>query len=148
MNPEPLSSIAEFLNAAGWNYSVFLHAYALPSVAGTPPEQIIANALGSTVVVADLKVVTAPEVVSEVGASISYAGDSGAGPDPASLQSERFAELLSGLLKETETVARGADRIEQFRFKDGHPAYPVFWDFAFLFVGPVESVVLVGSSSD
>jgi hypothetical protein len=38
--------------------------------------------------------------------------------------------------------------IERFWRKEGHPAYPVFWDFAFVIAGPTEAEVFIGSSSD
>ncbi len=31
---------------------------------------------------------------------------------------------------------------------EGHPGYPVFWDFAFLFVSNSNATILIGSSSD
>ena len=42
----------------------------------------------------------------------------------------------------------GATVIERFWLKEGHPAYPVFWDFAFVIAGPHETKVFIGSSSD
>ena len=148
MNQQTLTSVAEFLNAAGWNYTVFLRSYTTTSLVGASSEQLIRNALGSRAVVERIQTVSPTEVLSEIRSSIGYAGDSGAGPAPESMRSGRFAELLSGLLAETEALARSANRIEQFWLNQGHPAYPVFWDFAFLFTGPSEAVALVGSSSD
>lgn len=148
MNQHTLTSVAEFLDDAGWNYSVFLRSYTTPPTEGASSEQLIRSALGSTAVIGRIEAVTPVEVVSEVRTSISYAGDSGAGPDPKAMQSDRFSELLAALLQETEAAARSAVRVEQFWLGAGHPAYPVFWDFAFLFTGTNEAVVLVGSSSD
>lgn len=148
MNQEPLSSIAEFLNEAGWNYSVFLKAYTTSFATGTSSEQIVRSAIDNSALIEDIKTVTVPEVLSEIESSITYPGDTGAGPESAALASQEFSGLLSNLRKEVEALALSADRLEKFRFKKGHPAYPVFWDFAFLFVGAPQSTVLVGCSSD
>ena len=148
MNQHTLSSVADFLDDAGWNYSVYLRSYATSPTEGASSKQLIRSALGSTAVIDRIEAVTPVEVVSEVRTSISYAGDSGAGSDPKAMQSGRFSELLAALLQETEAAARSAVRVEQFWLSAGHPAYPVFWDFAFLFTGTNEALVLVGSSSD
>jgi hypothetical protein len=148
MNQAALSELSEFLNAAGWNYSVFLHAYATPNRPGLSPEQLVCEALGESAVVGDVADETLANVLSEFKASVSYAGDSGAGPDPVALKSERFASLLENALAEVANCGRAAERVAKFHIKEGRPAYPVFWDFAFLFTGPHEVVALVGSSSD
>jgi hypothetical protein len=148
MNQHTLTSVAEFLNSAGWNYSVFLRSYTTLLPVGASSEQLIRAAWGSAAVIDRIETVTPTEVVSEVRSSISYVGDGGAGPDPKSMQSERFAELLATLLEEIAVAARSAIRVEKFWISAGHPAYPVFWDFAFLFTGANEAMALVGSSSD
>jgi len=76
------------------------------------------------------------------------APDDGAGPRPNVVQSARFKELLVGLTTELRLLCSSTSRIERFRFEDGHPGYPVFWDFAFLVRTAKESLILVGSSSD
>jgi len=87
-------------------------------------------------------------MLMEVRACLTYEGDHGVGPDPTTMQSERFAELLERTLEEVAGLAKAATRVEAFRIGDGHPADPVFWDFAFLFTLATEAVVLIGSSSD
>ena len=41
-----------------------------------------------------------------------------------------------------------AERVALFWLKNGHPAYPVFWDFAFAAYTDEGVHVLMGSSSD
>ena len=57
-------------------------------------------------------------------------------------------ELLNRVVANAKATSSKANRIEKFRLDEGHPAYPVFWDFAFLFTSSDEATVLVGSSSD
>ena len=95
-----------------------------------------------------ITVASVHELLADVTSSLSYAGDDGAGPDRSDLQSLKFRKLLTNVIAEVCSLADRSSKIEQFTFGAGHPAYPVFWDFAYLFTGPVQSVVLVGSSSD
>lgn len=148
MNQNALSALAEFLNAAGWNYSVFLRCYGAPFGASVSSEAVIHSALGTTAVVGGCREVTPAEALAEIRESLTYAGDSGAGPAPQAMQSERFAELLDRVLAEVGAAAARSIRIEQFWLREGHPAYPVFWDFAFLLREKNEAVVIAGSSSD
>jgi hypothetical protein len=148
MKSETLSAIVGILNRGGLNYSVFLQGYTVPSQPVASSEQLIRKALGGTAVLAGVEAVRPEQVTEEVRSSLVYVGDSGAGPDLESLRSERFGQLISSLLADIESISRCASKIEQFWLREGHPAYPVFWDFAFLFTGSSESIVLIGSSSD
>jgi hypothetical protein len=132
----------------GYNYQVFLRAYRVPFAPGEPAEWYVARALGPAAVVGGSVPVTGPEIVAEVERSLRYAGDEGSGPKPAALQSRQFEELVAGVLDELARAGAGAEMLAQFWLRDGHPAYPVFWDFAFVIAGPGGGLVLIGSSSD
>lgn len=140
--------MADFLNEVGLNYTVFLRAYSTRSVADVGSSQLISNALGKQVVVREIGDVSSDKVLSEIMDSLSYSGDDGAGPDQVALKSDRFSELVNRVVASAKATSSKADRIEKFRLDEGHPAYPVFWDFAFLFTSSDEATVLVGSSSD
>ncbi len=148
MDQNVLSAIADFLNAGGLNYTVFLRAYSTPHGASEESSQLISDALGKQVVVRWLGDVSSDEVISEIMDALSYPGDDGAGPDQAAVKSDRFSELLNRVVDSAKATSSKANRIQKFRFDEGHPAYPVFWDFAFLFTSSDEATVLVGSSSD
>jgi hypothetical protein len=143
-----LDAMAEFLNADGINYTVFLREYLASSDPVVPTEALVRRAVGDEVSIERVSAVSVHEVLAEVTWSLAYAGDDGAGPGRDNLQSEQFPKLLTGVIAEACRLADRSTKIEKFNFKSGHPAYPVFWDFAFLFTGDEQSVVLVGSSSD
>ncbi len=132
----------------GYNYEVFLRRFKIPYLPGAGAEQYICEALGPTAVVGGSCPVTGQAVLTEVKESLLHAGDEGYGPLPTALGSEKFNELLKSVLAYTERAVSSATLIEQFWLKEGHPAYPVFWDFAFVIAGPLGVEVFIGSSSD
>ncbi|MFN0019376.1 MAG: hypothetical protein ACKVP0_14015 [Pirellulaceae bacterium] len=132
----------------GWNYQVFLRAYRVPFASGEPAEWYIAQALGSAAVVGGSVPVTGPEVIAEVERSLRYVGDEGSGPKPSALQSPRFEELVTGVVGEVTRAAARAVLLNEFWLREGHPGYPVFWDFAYVIAGPDGGLVFIGSSSD
>jgi hypothetical protein len=148
MTRAAFDAVVNFLNAGGTNYTVFLRTYQTDTTSGESTMDAVRRAVGEGVSVERVQAASVHEVLAEVTSSLAYAGDASAGPDPADLLSAEFRRLLADVIEKVCALAEGAIRIEQFRFKDGHPAYPVFWDFAFLFVAPHQSTVLVGSSSD
>jgi hypothetical protein len=148
MNQHCLSAMASFLNSASWNYSVFLQSYNASKSVDSDSRDLIRSALGDDAVVDRLLPVTPEAVIAEVTSSLCYAGDDGAGPNKDAMKSARFKVLLASVVAEARAMADGSLQIEQFWIKDGHPAYPVFWDFAYLFTRDGDAVVLIGSSSD
>ncbi len=132
----------------GYNYAVFLRIYPVPFNPDASVEWYVAKALGSRAIVDRALPVTGPDFLAEVETALRYAGETTAGPIPAILASRRFAELLSSIRVELERLIDGAHLLAQFWLCEGHPAYPVFWDFAFVIASPEGGFVLIGSSSD
>lgn len=132
----------------GYNYQVFLRRYKMPYMPGANTQHYIAAALGPTAVVGGSCSVTRQEVLAEVEKSLQHTGDNAYGPRPSVLSSKKFKDMLKSVLTHIERAASSATLIEQFWLKEGHPAYPVFWDFAFVVAGPSGVEVFIGSSSD
>jgi hypothetical protein len=132
----------------GHNYQVFLRVYRVPFAPHAPAESYIAAALGSSAVVGEVAVASRIEVVAEVEDSLRYAGDEGSGPEQSVLDSQRFKDLVLAVIAELERAISGSTLLTRFCLLEGHPAYPVFWDFAFVIAGQSGGLVFVGSSSD
>ena len=133
----------------GYNYTVFLWHYHDPAAS---PDDNLTTILHRTLPKAEIVVggsqpSTAEELISDVSTAISHVGDSGYGPIPERIQSQRFQELLRDTLDACRLICADS-RIELFWLKEGHPAYPVFWDFAFAIRHEHGCDVLIGSSSD
>ena len=136
------------MNDAGWNYSIFLQCYPVSVGPNNGSDDLIRNALGNGAEIEGIQRVSPKEVLIEIEESLCYAGDDGAGIDKKHLDTERFKVLLSNVMLEVHVITSASICIERFWLKAGHPAYPVFWDFAFLFQTRDKAMVLVGSSSD
>lgn len=75
-----------------------------------------------------------------------YKGDEGS--KPLELDSKR-AEIIKLLNKMLSTIGfENAEMVVEFVFRQGHPAYPVFWDFAYDIHVKEKRWIFVGCSSD
>lgn len=143
-----LTEIADLLNSDGTNYSVFLKAYSGATRGVSEVGDIVIRLIGHDVLVTEIRDSDVTEVADEVREGLSYAGDESAGPGPSTLGSAAFSNLLKRILEAIAQLSERSYGLKSLRFMEGHPAYPVFWDFAFLFLGNDKHVLLVGSSSD
>ena len=131
----------------GGNYQVFLRAYRTPCL-NAPPEIYVREALGSDVV-PQIAPTTGSEVLQEVDRALHYALDEHSGPEPGVLESARFKTLVQSLLGDLDRAIAAATLLARFTLPhEHHPAYPVYWDFAYVIAGPEGGLVLIGSSSD
>lgn len=143
-----LEAIENLLNAGGVNYSVFLRGYLTALSENASLETVVSAAVGASVALEGVRAVSSAEVITEIKTALCYAGDKGAGPAAQAIQSNDFRALLSTLVTEVDALAHNAPAIFQFGILRGHPACPVFWDFAFAFIGDTDAAILVGSASD
>lgn len=148
MKQDLLNKITARLHGNATNYSVFLRAYEVPYVQPMGPDVLIRAGLGAETALGGIDDVDAGIVCAEVEDALSYPGDDGAGPGESVLQSETFVELIDELKGELLRLASASRKIQRFWLQDGHPAYPVFWDFAFLFWEEDKATIFIGSSSD
>ncbi len=143
-----LSEMCERLNSNATNYTVFLQSYQVTATAGESSGNRVSSALGAEALAVEFQEVTEDEIVAEIQDSLMFSGDTGEGPDAEVIASVEFANCLDELLAEVRKQAKAANKIERFWLKTGHPAYPVFWDFALLFSRTDASLVIIGSASD
>lgn len=148
MHQELYDEMAALLNSDGMNYTVFLRCHTGRVTPGLTLDQSIHAVLGPGCVIDDVRDVDAGEVEAVVRNSLAYVGEVHSGPGTATLASTRFGELLDAILADCRRAHADSEVAASFFIVDGHPAYPVFWDFSLFFGGAEEYVVLVGSSSD
>jgi hypothetical protein len=149
LTQELLDRIAGILNRDATNYTVFLRLYKLSIANGSGDlGAYIRKAVGTDAEIGGTEEIGVAELLAEMGSLLMYAGDPGAGPNDLVLKSTEFSRLLSELNECTSELANQAERIERFWLKAGHPAYPVFWDFAYILLKRETATILIGSSSD
>lgn len=148
MNNQFLHKIEELLNVGAWNYTVFLRFYET-TLSGQPvKEAAIKSLLGVEATLRSIDEVDKSLVWPVIESSLLYTGTDGEGPAESTMKSAEFSELMMLLGNEVRNLVDEAVNIDSFELQDGHPAYPVFWDFAFLFSGEASASILIGSSSD
>ncbi len=136
------------------NYTVSLRHYCVPRASS--PEETIRAALGPAAVVGGLdgggSLWGHEEADSDVAAHIEnclrWRGEEGSQPDPAVLDSDEFNQLVEKLVAFVRREMSTATAVHAFWLRQGHPFYPVYWDFAVLFEHARDATILIGSSSD
>ncbi|MCA6059462.1 hypothetical protein HUF18_06695 [Thalassolituus sp. ST750PaO-4] len=89
---------------------------------------------------------TPKEAMSEIMNMVLYKGDTGSGPLELESKKIEISELMSRVF--SSIGIEDAEMVVEFGFKNGHPAYPVFWDFAYDIHSKGQRWIFVGSSSD
>lgn len=106
------------------------------------------DGVGTGAVLGGIEEVQSGSVWPEVMEAVLYVGDSSAGPSSTALKSGQFTSLVELLKAQVDTMVKTSATIETFWLSNGHPAYPVFWDFAFLFRTDATATIFIGASSD
>lgn len=146
-----LDQIARLLNRDATNYTVFLRLYQVPKAGDDDSDLLgacVRTAVNAGAEIDGVEAISATDLLIEMEGMLRYAGDPGAGPSDSVLKSTELSGLLTELKNGISALAAQANVIKHFGFKAGHPAYPVFWDFAYAFLTDEVTAILVGSSSD
>lgn len=148
MDQQVLEDITTSLNADALNYTVFLHYSEVPLPKSARNDTVVKMALGAQALIGGIQKVEKTSVWPTIKDALLYAGGKGAGPAESTLKSERMLALIGVLKNEVLSLVDAANTTESFWLQSGHPAYPVFWDFAFVLSGKDCASILMGSSSD
>jgi hypothetical protein len=132
----------------GYNYTVFLIHYFSPGQQADLLAHLSAVLPTRDIEIGSSSEVTVDEAITEISEAMTHRGDSSYGPIPEKIDSERYRNLVARLLEDCRVLFDAGDRIEVFWLKNGHPAYPVFWDFAFAVHTGDGLHIIMGSSSD
>jgi len=90
----------------------------------------------------------ASDIELDLRESLGCTGVAGAGPAEGITSSEEFLVLLEIICNDARMACERSSSLQSFRFREGHPAYPVFWDFAYAILREDGWLILVCSSSD
>jgi hypothetical protein len=142
-----LDLLTTIIERGAGNYVVSFLLYEVDHDQGATLEEIVQSSINGAKI-GNSSTATTDDVLRDVRDGIEYEGDESHGPAQEDLKSKQFLETKGRVMAELLAILNKADRILHFTFQDGHPAYPVYWDFAYLIGGRTHSYVFVGSSSD
>ena len=148
MEQETLAQISAALNAGSTNYFVFLRLYEVQPVHPVDSDALVQMALGTGGELGGIEQIQPELVWPTVKDALLYAGDAGAGPSDLVLKSGKFRSLIDLLGEQIHAMVKGSTMIESFWLRSGHPAYPVFCDFALIFRHEEGAAIFIGASSD
>ena len=129
----------------GMNYEVWFNLYG-PLDPTLDLDQVLKRHVSKAAQVSDISPSSPEEAKAEIMSMLLYEGDLGAGPVDLGDKCEEVASLINQILSSINMDK--ADQVTGFAFRKDHPAYPVFWDFAYDIHSNGKRWILVGSSSD
>ncbi|KAF1051164.1 MAG: hypothetical protein GAK43_02531 [Stenotrophomonas maltophilia] len=141
--PEYLPALEGLLH--GQNYDVWLNLYG-PLDAGQPLEQALCQALAHPCDVGGSTPESVQEAREQVLEALLYPGDPSHGPLDLDRKTGEILELGERLIEAAHLDQ--ADAVRSFWLAQGHPAWPVFWEFAYDIQVRDQRWLLLGSSSD
>ncbi|WP_416769555.1 hypothetical protein ACMGT0_20565 [Pseudomonas sp. RHF3.3-3] len=129
----------------GMNYSAWVGVYG-PFNSDCSLEEQLRHSVSNRSVVGRETPVPAGEVRSQVLEHLLHSGDGGYGPVDLPGKRLEIIRLAEALLSRVRLDQ--ADTLSSFWLAEGHPAYPVWWDFAFDIHADGQRWILMGSASD
>lgn len=143
-----LALVLEKINENSLNYVADIVLYPPIIIGADSLEGSVKSVLGGNVKLEGMSQVSARDVLSELKLSLSYSGDRGSHPSAEYVGSEQYNLHIADLENKFKPLLESATKISSFTIKEGHPFYPVFWEFAFCIEANGEAYVFIGSSSD
>lgn len=130
------------------NYCANVEIFQGNSVTESNEIDLIISALGKNAEVGGVEKSNITELLDVIKECFEYVGDEGSYPNQVFLSSSEFKAELNQVLEQIKGLFLDNSEIFAFWLKEGHPFYPVFWDYAFLVKKDEGNYVLIGSSSD
>jgi hypothetical protein len=145
---ERLNALCNTLGKNSLNYAVNIRLYPALGLVGCNLADIVTSAFGHSVVIGGAQTASPAALIEGLKEGLGYSGDNGSHPNLAFISSTEFEDRKNEILKYFSDLLSNADRVVSFWLKEGHPFYPVFWDFAYMVEMGADAYVFIGSSSD
>ena len=144
-----LDSLCHVVGAHRGNYGIRIKIFYALGAAGQSLESVLQEALQGPAVVGQSTAASAAEILGEIENAAYFRRDGeDSDSEMAFLDSPEFLRILNAVKQGLGKVLRNSDAIIDFSLKEGHPFYPVFWQFQFFFEANGNAFVLIGSASD
>jgi len=141
-----LAKVTDKLNLYSLNYVADVEVYSVSEALVGSVSEIVKSVLG-TAVLGGTAESSGSALLEELLLGLSYAGDSGAHANTKYVGSVEHRQDLENIKNKLKPLLASCSNVTSFWLKEGHPFYPVFWDFAFLVQGG-NNFIIIGSSSD
>ncbi|PHS02527.1 MAG: hypothetical protein COA78_20980 [Blastopirellula sp.] len=129
----------------GINYEVWLNLYG-PADGDLGLDDALKSLISKNCELSGVVPSSPKEAISEIMDMVLYKGDIGSGPLELESKKAEITELMNKVFSSIDI--ENAGMVVEFGFKNGHPAYPVFWDFAYDIHSNGQRWIFIGSSSD
>ena len=142
--------IARGLNGKGaLNYSVSFGLFHANGMAHEDFKKIVSTALRVESSIKSTVSVTAEDAFNHVHDCLNYRGEEGSHhPSLLYLDSLGAAEQINLAINAFSTFVKDADILSDVHIDEGHPFYPIFWDFSILIIKEQDAALFIGSVSD
>jgi|KBSMisStandDraft_5_1062788.scaffolds.fasta_scaffold109318_2 hypothetical protein len=146
---EALDSICRKLNRGDvGNFQASLGLFSTQNVPEHAEEETVKRIFGASTKPVFFMLSSFEEMTSQFRDCIGWKGDYGAHPNRKYHPTQECSEDIAQVLEKLKVLFSEAKEFWEFSIEQGHPYYPVFWDFAFLIKGTAKTYVFIGSSSD
>ena len=129
----------------GLNYAVSLRLYG-PSNSEQGLIETLKNLISEDCELSGVLRTSSNEAKTVVTNCLLYKGDEGSKPLELDSKKAEIIKLLNNML--SSIGFENAEMVVAFGLRQGHPAYPVFWDFAYDIHVKDKRWIFVGCSSD
>lgn len=136
------------VNAKSLNYVADIRFFEAPGLGGQSADVIVKSCFGSVAEIGKTSIANVDDVLVELKAGLEYQGDEGSHPNTEFVGSAQHQNQVNEIMRCMNNLVLKSTQIIGLWLKEGHPYYPVFWDFAFIIEFDVQAYVLIGSSSD
>jgi hypothetical protein len=130
------------------NYVVHVKVYESENGSDRDVAEILKAVLRAKVVVGRTSDASADELVNDVLRGLRYEGDDGSHPGLEFLKSPLSQKALARIQSHLNALIDKSRQITRVEIEEGHPFYPVFWDYAYVAQKDGVALVIIGSSSD
>ena len=117
-------------------------------MAGESLNAVVTAALGADARVGGAQSASKEDIIEALESALHYRGDEGSHPTLEYLDSPKSKEDFDAVTTEVQCILDQSDLLLSLWLENGHPFYPVFWDFAFLIEISEDSILFIASSSD
>ncbi|MCA9028635.1 MAG: hypothetical protein KDA86_25740 [Planctomycetaceae bacterium] len=145
---QSFEQISRRLFARSLNYCADFKLFLCDQMAGESLDAVVHSALGPQARVGGSTFTTKQEVLESLTSALHYDGDYGAHPNLDYVQSANGQHDFDSVVSDVIKLVDQGDLLISFWLKNGHPFYPVYWDFAFLIETSEDSILFIASSSD